>query len=195
MSEILNISTHSHLWFTAFLKLRKNKQRSRVSSIRTMDINSRNLRQQEEDLDKKKFRKMASMSRSNNWAISFVKAPTTTYTLKNLLRHLLLNGHFKLGESTRNWDAKCESAIHYSMSFQQGGALLINFFEYCKNFRKISFTALVPHHNYQYYHTGAWLDCRTNALQPQSVSTAVFINDKQQFYHLIESNGQIPNTN
>ena len=64
MSEILNISTHSHLWFTASLKLRKNKQRSRVSSIRTMDINSRNLGQQEEDLDKKKFRKRASMSRS-----------------------------------------------------------------------------------------------------------------------------------
>ena len=98
------------------------------------------------------------LEKAHNWAISFVKAPTTTYTLKNLLRHLLLNGHFKLGESTRNWDAKCESAIHYSMSFQQGGALLINFFEYCKNFRKISFTALVPHHNYQYYHTGAWLD-------------------------------------
>ena len=30
-----------------------------------MDINSRNLGQQEEDLDKKKFRKRASMSRSN----------------------------------------------------------------------------------------------------------------------------------
>ena len=29
-----------------------------------MDINSRNLGQQEEDLDKKKFRKRASMSRS-----------------------------------------------------------------------------------------------------------------------------------
>ena len=58
-------------------------------------------------------------------------------------------------------------------------ALVINFSEYCKNFRKISLTSLFPHHNYQYYHTGAWLDCRTNALQPQSVSTAVFINDKQ----------------
>ena len=30
-----------------------------------MDINSRNLGQQEEDLDKKKFRKRASMSRSS----------------------------------------------------------------------------------------------------------------------------------
>ena len=30
-----------------------------------MDINSRNLGQQEEDLDKKKFRKRASMSRPN----------------------------------------------------------------------------------------------------------------------------------
>ena len=46
-----------------FLEVKKNKQRSRVSSIRTMDINSRNLGQQEEDLDKKKFRKRASMSR------------------------------------------------------------------------------------------------------------------------------------
>ena len=42
------------------------------------------------------------LEKAHNWAISFVKAPTTTYTLKNLLRHLLLNGHFKLGESTRN---------------------------------------------------------------------------------------------
>ena len=47
------------------MKLRKNKQRSRVSSIRTIDIDSRNLGQQEEDLDKKKFRKRASMSRSS----------------------------------------------------------------------------------------------------------------------------------
>ena len=31
-----------------------------------MDINSRNLGQQEEDLDKKKFRKRASMSLSSN---------------------------------------------------------------------------------------------------------------------------------
>ena len=42
-----------------------------------MDINSRNLGQQEEDLDKKKFRKRASMSRPNNYVqsqlIVFVK--------------------------------------------------------------------------------------------------------------------------
>ena len=36
-----------------------------------MDINSRNLGQQEEDLDKKKFRKRASMSRPTTHAVDF----------------------------------------------------------------------------------------------------------------------------
>ena len=37
-----------------------------------MDINSRNLGQQEEDLDKKKFRKRASMSRPNVGDITII---------------------------------------------------------------------------------------------------------------------------
>ena len=43
-----------------------------------MDINSRNLGQQEEDLDKKKFRKRASMSLSNTepyWALLGLTEP------------------------------------------------------------------------------------------------------------------------
>ena len=48
-----------------------------------MDINSRNLGQQEEDLDKKKFRKRASMSRPNTHALSLT--PWETYSTSMML--------------------------------------------------------------------------------------------------------------
>ena len=59
MSEILYISTHSHLWFTAFFKLRKSKQGTRVSMSGTTDMTSWDLGQQEEDLENSKFRERA----------------------------------------------------------------------------------------------------------------------------------------
>ena len=43
-----------------------------------MGINSRNLGQQEEDLDKKKFRKRASMSRSTSQPNHHTTTPATT---------------------------------------------------------------------------------------------------------------------